>query len=145
MRLKNLTLKNYRNCKSITLDLGFDKILIIGKNAQGKTNILESVYFLSTLKSPRTSNNQELINFDAQSVEVRSDVVKADADVELAFFYDREKSRELRVNTLKTTPKNFKSVLRTVLFATPDLLLLRGNPSDRREWLDRAISQVYPA
>lgn len=145
MRLKNLTLKNYRNCKSITLDLGFDKILIIGKNAQGKTNILESVYFLSTLKSPRTSNNQELINFDATAVEIQSDIIKADTDIELAYYYDREKSRELRVNTLKTTPKNFKSVLRTVLFATPDLLLLRGNPSDRRDWLDRAISQVYPA
>ena len=145
MKLKNLTLKNYRNCKDVTLELGYDKILIIGKNAQGKTNILESVYFLSTLKSPRTSNNQELINFDAQSVEIKSDIVKADTDIELAFYYNREKTRELRVNTLKTTPKNFKSVLRTVLFATPDLLLLRGNPSDRREWLDRAISQVYPA
>ena len=145
MKLKNLILKNYRNCKDVTLELGYDKILIIGKNAQGKTNILESVYFLSTLKSLRTSNNQELINFDAQSVEIKSDIVKADTDIELAFYYNREKTRELRVNTLKTTPKNFKSVLRTVLFATPDLLLLRGNPSDRREWLDRAISQVYPA
>lgn len=145
MRLKNLVLKNYRNCRNIVLDLCFDKILIIGKNAQGKTNILESVYFLSTLKSPRTSNTQELINFDAQSLEIKSDIVKADTDVELAYFYNREKSRELRVNTLKTTPKNFKSVLKTVLFATPDLLLLRGNPSDRRDWLDRAISQVYPA
>ena len=145
MRLKYLTLKNYRNCKSITLDLGFDKILIIGKNAQGKTNILESVYFLSTLKSSRTSNNQELINFDAQNVEIQSEIIKADAEIELAFNYNREKTRELRVNTLKTTPKNFKSVLKTVLFATPDLLLLRGNPSDRRDWLDRAISQIYPA
>jgi len=145
MKLRNLTLKNYRNCKSVILDLGFNKILIIGKNAQGKTNILESVYFLSTLKSPRTSNNQELINFESEMVEINANVIKADTDIELSFFYDKEKKRELRVNTLKTTPKNFKSVLKTVLFATPDLLLLRGNPSDRREWLDRAISQIYPA
>jgi len=145
VKLKSLTLKNYRNCKSITLNSEFDKILIIGKNAQGKTNILESVYFLSTLKSPRTSNNQELINFDAQAVEIQSNITKADTDIELTYFYNREKTRELKVNSLKTTPKNFKSVLRTVLFATPDLLLLRGNPSDRRDWLDRAISQIYPA
>ncbi len=145
MKLKNLILKNYRNCQSITLDLNFDKILIIGKNAQGKTNILESVYFLSTLKSPRTSNNQELINFNAENLEIKSDIIKANTDIELNFSYNREKNRELKVNTLKTTPKNFKSVLKTVLFATPDLLLLRGNPSDRRDWLDRAISQVYPA
>lgn len=49
------------------------------------------------------------------------------------------------MNKVKTTPKNFKSVLKTVLFSTADLLLLRGNPSDRRDWLDRAISQIYPA
>ena len=53
MNLINLGLTNYRNCKNLLLDLSSNKILIIGKNAQGKTNILESIYFLSTLKSPR--------------------------------------------------------------------------------------------
>ena len=55
------------------------------------------------------------------------------------FSYSNEKKRELAVNKVKTTPKNFKSVLKTVLFSTADLLLLRGNPSDRRDWLERAI------
>ena len=145
MRLVDLTLTNYRNCRDIRLDFGSNKILIIGKNAQGKTNILESIYFLSTLKSQRTANNIELINFDASKVQIDANVVKADTDIELDYLYTREKTRELRVNRVKTTPKNFKSVLRTVLFSTTDLLLLRGNPSDRRDWLDRAISQVYPA
>ena len=145
MKLKNLKLINYRNCEHVNLDFDTDKILIIGKNAQGKTNILESIYYLSTLKSPRTSNSAELINFNNDSVEIYSDVTKADTDISLKYFYNREKNKELWINNLKTTPKNFKSVLRTVLFATPDLLLLRGNPSDRRDWLDRAISQVYPA
>jgi DNA replication and repair protein recF len=120
-------------------------VLIIGKNAQGKTNILESVYFLSTLKSPRTSNNIELINFEAEKTEINCNMIKAETDVELDFSYSNEKKRELALNKVKTTPKNFKSVLKTVLFSTADLLLLRGNPSDRRDWLDRAISQVYPA
>ncbi len=122
-----------------------DKILIAGKNAQGKTNILESIYFLSTLKSPRTSNNIELINFEAPSVEINANLIKADTSVDLNYTYNTEKTRALKVNGVKTTPKNFKSVLTTVLFSTSDLLLLRGSPSDRRDWLDRAISQVYPA
>ncbi len=145
MKLKNLKLSNYRNCKDLELDLDSGKILIIGKNAQGKTNILESIYFLSTLKSTRTSNNIEIINFDADSVSIESEIIKADTPVSLNFYYSKEKTRTLKVNGLKTTPKNFKMVLKTVLFSTNDLLLLRGNPSDRRDWLDRAISQVYPA
>lgn len=145
MKLKNLQLTNYRNCKNIFLKFDSSKTLIIGKNAQGKTNILESIYFLSTLKSPRTSNNIELINFDANDVKIESEIIKADTEINLKYLYTREKNRELRVNSLKTTPKNFKSVLKTVLFSTADLLLLRGNPSDRRDWLDRAISQIYPA
>lgn len=145
MRLVDLKLTNYRNCRDITLDFAADKILIIGKNAQGKTNILESIFFLSSLKSPRTSNNLELINFDASRVEINANMIKADTDIELDYSYTSDKTRELRINKVKTSPKNFKSVLKTVLFSTSDLMLLRGNPSDRRNWLDRAISQVYPA
>ncbi len=145
MRLRDLKLTNYRNCKDLSIDLSCRKVLIIGKNAQGKTNILESIYFLSALKSPRTSNNIELINFDVEKAGINCNIIKANTDIELDFTYSRDKKRELALNKVKTTPKNFRSVLKTVLFSTADLLLLRGNPSDRRDWLDRAISQVYPA
>ena len=145
MKLRDLSLTNYRNCKDLVLDLRSSKVLIIGKNAQGKTNILECIYILSTLKSPRTSNNIELINFNANKAEINCNLLKNNTDIELDFTYSNEKKRELAINKVKTTPKNFKSVLKTVLFSTTDLLLLRGNPSDRRDWLDRAISQIYPA
>jgi len=144
MKIINLKLKNYRNCKDIELDLNSKKILIIGKNAQGKTNILESIYFLSTLKSQRTINNLELINFEEKTVEINAEVEK-NSSIELDFYYDKEKKREIKVNKLKTRPKEFKSVLKTVLFSTQDLLLLRGTPQNRRDWLDVAISQIYPA
>ena len=145
MRLRDLKLTNYRNCVDLELNLDFNKILIIGKNAQGKTNILESIYILSALKSPRTANNVELINFQSETAEINANLLKSNTDIELDYYYSREKKRELRLNKVKTTPKNFKTVLKTVLFSTADLLLLRGNPSDRRDWLDRAISQIYPA
>ena len=145
MRLRDLKITNYRNCRNLALELDFDKVLIIGKNAQGKTNILESIYVLSALKSPRTSNNAELISFGANSAEINCNLVKSETDVELDFSYSNEKKRVLALNKVKTTPKNFKSVLKTVLFSTQDLMLLRGNPSDRRDWLDRAILQIYPA
>ncbi len=145
MKLNTLKLTDYRNCKNIELNFNKAKTLIIGKNAQGKTNILESIYFLSTLKSPRTSNNLELINFDAESFKIEADIIKANTDINLIYTYNKDKKRELKVNKLKSTPKDFKSATKTVLFSTNDLLLLRGTPQDRRDWLDRAISQIYPA
>lgn len=144
MKIKKLKLKNYRNCLDIELDLDSEKVLIIGKNAQGKTNILESIYFISTLKSSRTANCLELINFNEKNVEINAEVEK-NTSIELDYYYNNEKKREIRINKLKTRPKEFKSVFKTVLFSTQDLLLLRGTPQDRRDWLDLAISQIYPA
>lgn len=145
MRLKRLLLTNYRNCTDLELNFNKSKILIIGKNAQGKTNILESIYFLSCLKSPRTSNNTELINFEKEYFKIETDIIKSDTDIDLYYIYSKEKKRDIKVNKVKSTIKDFKSVLKTVLFSTSDLLLLRGAPQDRRDWLDSAISQVYPA
>ena len=145
MKLKSLELKNFRNCADLELVFDREKILIIGKNAQGKTNILESICFLSDLKSIRTSTVSDLIRFDTSGFRINAHVEKNDTDIELDYSYIQDKKREMKVNRVKTTNKNFKSVLKTVIFSTKDLLLLRGAPQDRRDWLDRAISQVYPA
>lgn len=145
MKITKLELKNYRNISDIVFSFENKKTLIIGKNAQGKTNILESIYFLSDLKSPRTSTVGDLIKFGSEKFEINASVEKNNTDIELDYSYTAEKQREIKVNKVKTTPKNFKSVMKTVLFSTKDLLLLRGTPQDRRDWLDRAISQIYPA
>ena len=145
MRIKSLELRNYRNCENTALKFNTRKTLIIGKNAQGKTNILESIYFLSDLKSPRTTSISDLIKFNSEKCEINADIEKNNTDIELDFSYNIDKKRELKINKVKTCPKDFKLVVKTVLFSTKDLLLLRGAPQDRRDWLDRAISQIYPA
>ena len=145
MKIKRLGLKNYRNCEDTEISFPTRKTLIIGKNAQGKTNILESIYFLSDLKSPRTSAISDLIRFDQNQFEISAEINKNDTDIELDYLYTIDKKRELKINKVKTSPKNFKLVVTTVLFSTKDMLLLRGTPEDRRNWLDRAISQIYPA
>ena len=145
MKLEILELNNYRNCENIALSFDKNKTLIIGKNAQGKTNILESIYFLSTLKSPRTSNNADLIKFGCEKFNVNAQLLKNSTNIDLFYAYDTDKKRELKLNGVKSTIKDFKSTLKCVLFSSSDLLLLRGVPQDRRDWLDRAISQIYPA
>ncbi len=144
MKLKNLKLKNYRNCENVELDFCDFKNLIIGKNAQGKTNILESIYFLSNMKSVRTSNNLDLIKFSEEKTEINANLEKNNTDIEMDFSYNDEKKKTFLLNKVKSTQKDFKQVLKTVLFSTEDLMLLRGAPEDRRKWLDRAISQIYP-
>lgn len=144
MKLLKLKLNNYRNCENIELNFSKNKTLIIGKNAQGKTNILESIYFLSTLKTPRTSNNTELIKIGTDLFTIEGNIEKSQTNIEMFFSYTKDKKRELKLNGLKSNLKEFKSTLKTVLFSITDLLLLRGAPQDRRDWLDRAISQIYP-
>lgn len=145
MRLNTLELCNYRNCAELKLNFGKNKTLIIGKNAQGKTNILESIYFLSALKSPRTSNNTDLIKFNTDTLGISAEVSKNNTNIDIYYRYDTNKKREIKLNGVKSTIKDFKSTIKCVLFSTPDLMLLRGAPQDRRDWLDRAISQIYPA
>jgi len=145
MKIKRLGLKNYRNYENAELIFPSKKTLIIGKNAQGKTNILESIYFLSDLKSPRTSTISDIIRFNQTQFEINAEFEKNNTDIELDYLYTIDKKKELKINKVKSIPKEFKSVVKTVLFSTKDLLLLRGVPEDRRNWLDRAISQIYPA
>ncbi|MCD8377856.1 MAG: DNA replication/repair protein RecF [Candidatus Gastranaerophilales bacterium] len=144
MKLTGLHLTNFRNCCDLLLDLDYDKVIITGKNAQGKTNILEGVYFLSSLKSPRTSNIKDFVKFGTENFALDCSINKSDTAVELSVEYSLNK-KILKLNGLKTTPKNYKTAMNTVLFSTQDLLLLRGSPQDRRDWLDNAISQIYPA
>lgn len=145
MKLLKLELKNYRNCENICLDFSKDKTLIIGKNAQGKTNILESIYLLSDLKSPRTSSMTDLIKFNTPQFEISARVLKNNTEIDLDFTYTQDKKKEFKLNKVKSTAKDFRLCVKTVLFSTRDLLLLRGAPQDRRDWLDRAIAQIYPA
>ena len=64
MKIRQLTLKNFRNCESVNIDFSKLKTLIIGKNAQGKTNILESIYLMTDLKSPRSTVLSDLIKYE---------------------------------------------------------------------------------
>lgn len=142
MHISNLKLKNFRNINDLNIDFEKEKTLIIGKNAQGKTNILESIYLLSTLKSQRTYNTADFLKFGEKVFSINA-LIKKNTDIELEYLFSENK-KTLKTNNLKSNPKEFKSVLKTVIFSSQDLMLLRGSPEDRRNWLDLAILQIYP-
>lgn len=145
MFIKKLSLKNFRNYKELSLDFTKKKTLIIGKNAQGKTNILESILYLSCLKSNRAKNDKELILWEENSAKINAEITKDNIDIELEVTINPPKKKEMKLNGIKKNKmSDFAGQIAVINFGVSDLLLLRGNPEDRRNWLDTAISQIYP-
>ncbi len=146
MFIKNLALKNFRNYSDIELEFNSNKILIIGKNAQGKTNLLEAIYYLSALDSLRAKTDNELIKWNTDFCSIKAAIKKFDIDIDLEIYLNPPNRKKLKVNGLnKNKSSDFISNISTVCFTVNDLLLLRGAPDDRRKWLDAAISQIFPA
>lgn len=146
MFINHIELRNFRNYKELNLDFKSNKILLIGKNAQGKTNLLESIYYLSTLNSMKAKNDSELIKWNNDFASIKADFEKGDMEISLDIIINPPKKKILKVNGLKKSKSSeFLSNISTVSFSTTDLLLLRGTPEDRRSWLDLAIGQIYPA
>ena len=146
MFIKNLKLKNYRNYNDIEISFNSNKILFIGKNAQGKTNLLESIYYLSTLNSLRAKSDSELIRWGENFCSIKAEIKKFDIDIDLDIYINPPNRKKLKVNGInKNKSSEFISNVSTVCFTTNDLLLLRGTPDDRRKWLDLAICQIFPA
>lgn len=146
MFIKSVELKNYRNYKDLKLEFSKEKILLIGKNAQGKTNLLESLYYLSCLNSARAKTDSELIKWNEPAAKLKALIIKEDVEKEIEVLINPPKRKELKVNGIKKNKSaEFCTNLSVVSFSVNDLLLLRGVPDDRRSWLDMAISQIYPA
>lgn len=145
MKLTKLVLKNYRNYEDFEYEFSQNKTLIIGKNAQGKTNILEAIFYLCALDSSRIKKDAELIQFNKDIALINAEIQKNDTNIELEVILNPPKNKILKVNGLKKTKqREFLRVLCSVNFSSSDLLLLRGEPQNRRKWLDLAIFQVYP-
>lgn len=145
MFLKKLELLNFRNYKTCSIDFPANKTILVGKNAQGKTNILEAIYYLATLSSFRVSSDSELIHWGESSAKIKADIVKNESNINLDVFISPPNQKVLKINGLKKSRySQFLGNLLVVNFGISDLLLLRGTPSDRRGWINNAISQLYP-
>ena len=97
MFLKRLKFNNYRNYESLEFEFSKNKTLFVGKNAQGKTNLLEAVYYLSALNSSRIKKDRELIKFGSEFCNISATVLKAETDVELDILINPPKNKVLKV------------------------------------------------
>lgn len=157
MHVTHLSLTNFRNYGRLELTLPTGPILLHGNNAQGKTNLLEAIYYLATTRSPHASQDSELVNWNAsQSQEpivvgrLVGQIATAEGErhLEMRLIMEQQPGgqssfrREALVNRRKVRLMDLLGNLRVVMFLPEDMSLITGSPANRRRYLDITLCQV---
>lgn len=145
MNVKSISLDFFRNY--LHVDAVFDPRLniICGNNAQGKTNLLEAVGYLSAATSHRARYDRELIQFGVDSAFIKAEVNSRDRDFTLEVELNRQGRRKLFSNGVRLkNAAELSDVINTVLFCPEDLSLIRAGAAERRRFLDDCICQLRP-
>ncbi len=148
MFVDHLQLADFRSYAGIDVDLGAGVAVFIGANGQGKTNLVEAVAYLSTLSSHRVAADQPLVRVGAERAIVRARVTAGLDDprqlqLEVEITPGSANRARLNRSPLKR-PRELLGILRTVLFAPEDLAIVKGDPSERRRFLDELIVARWP-
>lgn len=159
MRVTHLSLTNFRNYIRLEADLPAGPLILVGRNAQGKTSLLEALYYLATASSPHATTDRQLIHWLALRTDPRpflkivaevhtaQEIRKVDIRLEVE---DLGAAREPRlkktvlINGLKKRAGDLSSAVNVVLFLPQDMALVEGTPSDRRRYIDTTLSQIDP-
>lgn len=146
MQVCSLDLTNFRNYLSLRMDPGPGLNVIVGENAQGKSNLLEALYVLATTKSTRASRDSELIRQETGQCRIQAQVARqTDVDVQMDMTISNVEKKLVRLNSVKyTRMSDVIGRVNAVLFDIGDLEIVRGDPSHRRRFLDLEISQTSP-
>lgn len=145
MYLKTLYLRSFRNYLDQQVQFEAQKTILLGNNAQGKSNLLEAVELLSTLKSHRTNRDRDLVLEGAETANIAATVERNYGIAELAITIPLQGRRKISLNS-ETVRRHLDclGVLNTVQFSSLDLELVRGGPECRRNWLDNLLVQLEP-
>ena len=145
MYLKILRLRSFRNYIDRQIEFTAKKTILVGNNAQGKSNLLEAIELLASLKSHRTSRDRELVLDSASAGQIEATVERAYGTSELGIMLRKQGRRTVAVNREKLRRQlDFLGVLNAVQFSSLDLDLVRGAPDSRRSWLDNLLIQLEP-
>ena len=142
MKLTNLQLQNFLNYESVQLEFTDGVHVFIGENAQGKTNLMESIYALAMTKSHRTTNDKELIGWNKEFATIKGTVEKTATKTNLELQFSK-KGKIAKVNYLEQKRlSSYLGNLNVILFAPENLTLVKGSPQNRRKFVDMELGQM---
>jgi len=142
--VKQLKLVNYRNFSDIELNFSDKYNVFYGDNAQGKTNIIESVFFCASGRSHRASRDNELVKIGENNFYIKIEIENGDYDCTIEIGYDR-KNKKIKINQNPIRKlADLMGHLKAVFFSPEDLSILKAGPSERRRFIDITLSQLKP-
>ncbi|MCR5367265.1 MULTISPECIES: DNA replication/repair protein RecF [Eubacterium] len=143
MFIESLALNNYRNYDYLDIDLSKGTNILYGDNAQGKTNILESIYMAATTKSHRNSRDKEIIMFEKEESHIRLMVNKNDISHRIDMHLKKNKNKGVAVDSLPIRKiAELFGLLNIIFFSPEDLSIIKNGPVERRRFMDMELCQL---
>ncbi|MDH6364339.1 DNA replication and repair protein RecF [Enterococcus sp. PF1-24] len=144
MRLNKLTLKQFRNYQEVSLNFEGNLTIFLGDNAQGKTNLLESIYVLAMTRSHRSSNEQELVAWQKDYALIQGELQRQQSTIPIELQLTK-KGRKTKINHIEQKKLSaYVGQMNVILFAPEDLSLVKGSPQLRRKFIDMELGQINP-
>lgn len=144
MYIKEIEYSNFRNLIDNKISFNEYVNIFVGKNGQGKTNLLESIYLISLTKSFKTNRLNNIIAFEKDYFNIKSNLIKNNYSYDLNFSYVNNKKNILINNNSINKFKDIIGLLNVILFVPEDMMLLKSSPSNRRKLMDIELSKIYP-
>ena len=146
MHISHLDLLNFRVYEKLSFSPDRRMNILFGKNAQGKTSILEAIYLLATSRSWRAGKDSEMIHWGAEQARVFAGIIREEQnDVDVEVILNRSEKKQVSVNTIRQTKlADLMGKINVVLIEPHDVDIVRGDPSTRRKFLNLEISQIQP-
>lgn len=142
MQIKKITVKNFRNYENQTVSLGDNLNVIVGDNAQGKTNLLESIFLCTIGRSPRTTKDKDLISWNAEFAKVSIVVEKKVGKSEIDLFLFRNQNKAVKINQIGIQKiGQLLGTVNAIYFSPDELKLIKESPEERRKFMDIDLCQ----
>ena len=139
MIISNIKLKNFRNIEDLNIDPHYKLNYFFGDNAQGKTNIIESIHYCSFLKSYRNKNNFDLIKNDSDFFYINLTVKNNNIVNNLKVYFDRKKNKNIKIDNNTPDGSEFYKKINSIIYYPDEINYLNLYPQYRRNFIDRSI------